>query len=98
MSTTRTLNISVEFHKPFSLPGIDEMQPPGTYAVDVDEELIENVSFAAYRRTGVWIAVTDRTAPLGSSGRMWIDPRALDAALARDAVQEKAISVEGSPL
>ena len=89
MSTTRTLKISVVFRRPFSLPGFDEPQLPGTYAVDIDEELLEDVSFPAYRRTGAWMELIDKSAPLGANERVWIEPRALDAALARDAADAK---------
>ena len=30
-------------------------QPPGTYRIVVDEELIEGLSFAAYRRTAMML-------------------------------------------
>jgi hypothetical protein len=29
---------------------VDKLQPAGTYEVDIDEELIEGLSFLAYRR------------------------------------------------
>ena len=45
MRTTRQI---VAFDQPFSLSGVDEVQPAGAYAVDVDEELIEGLSFLAY--------------------------------------------------
>jgi hypothetical protein len=34
---------------------LDEVQPPGTYAVNADEELIEGLSFLAYRRVATTI-------------------------------------------
>ncbi len=84
MSNARTLNVFVEFQHPFKLPGIDEAQPPGRYAVEIDEEAVQDISFLAYRRTGAWMSLSDSTAPLGSVERVWVDPHALDEALARD--------------
>jgi len=47
--TTRTTRKTVTFRRPFSLSAVDEVLPPGTYAVDNDEELIDGLSFLAYR-------------------------------------------------
>ena len=52
MRTTRQI---VAFDEPFSLYAVDEVQPAGTYAVDVDEELIEGLSFLAYQRVATTI-------------------------------------------
>jgi hypothetical protein len=46
----RTTRESITFDHPFSLAAVDKLQPAGTYAVDIDEELIEGLSFLAYRR------------------------------------------------
>ncbi len=81
----RTTRTQVEFRKPFRLPGISEPQPAGSYSVEFDEQPVEELSFLAYRRTAAWIDLTDPSAPLGSSERVWVDPQALDAALKRDA-------------
>jgi hypothetical protein len=50
--TMRTSRKTVTFRRPFSLSGIDEVQPAGTYTVETNEELIEGLSFPAWRRTG----------------------------------------------
>jgi hypothetical protein len=47
--TTRTTRKTVTFRRPFCLSAADEVLPPGTYAVDTDEELIDGLSFLAYR-------------------------------------------------
>lgn len=49
--TTRTTKAAVTFTRPFSLSGFDGEQPAGPYSVETDEELLDGVSFPAYRRT-----------------------------------------------
>jgi hypothetical protein len=46
----RTTNKTVTFHGPFCLKGVDRLLPPADYRVMTDEELIEGLSFSAYRR------------------------------------------------
>ena len=46
---------SVTFLHPFSLAGIDEILEAGTYIVETLEELIEGLSFVAYRRVSTTI-------------------------------------------
>jgi hypothetical protein len=48
--TTRTSNKTVTFRRPFVLGGFDEVLPAGAYCVETDEELLEGMSFPAYRR------------------------------------------------
>ena len=45
----RTRREDVVFKRPFSLKGWAEPHPAGTYAVETEEELIEGLSFPAYR-------------------------------------------------
>ena len=82
--TTRTSREIVIFDKPFSLKGVDQTVPAGNYRVDTDEELLEGVSFVAYRRvsTVMFLPVKSRR---GSSVEMvTIDPLDLQAAHERD--------------
>jgi hypothetical protein len=80
--TTRTTTKSVTFHRPFYLKGIDRLLPPADYRVMVDEELIEGLSFSAYRRVSTVIFVP---APSGSAVEMvTIDPLDLQAAQDQD--------------
>ena len=48
--TTRSHSKSIVFSHPFELKGVDRILPPGDYRVVTDEELIEELSFPAYRR------------------------------------------------
>ncbi|OAP36619.1 hypothetical protein AU381_19210 [Sinorhizobium glycinis] len=51
----RTRHRRVHFDEPFWIPDLDEMVPPGDYEVDEDEELIEGISWLAYRRVATFI-------------------------------------------
>ena len=71
MRTTRQI---VTFDQPFSLYAVDEVQPAGTYAVDVDEELIEGLSFLAYQRIATTIYLPLRHGGAGSVQAIRVDP------------------------
>jgi hypothetical protein len=71
MRTTRQI---VAFDQPFSLFGVDEVQPAGAYAVDVDEELIEGLSFLAYQRVATTIYLPLRYGGAGSLQAIRVDP------------------------
>ena len=42
---TRTTQQTITFENAFSLSGIEQMQPPGSYVVEIEEELIAELSF-----------------------------------------------------
>jgi hypothetical protein len=75
-------NETVIFSKPFLLKGVDRVLPAGSYRVVTDEELIEGISFPAYRRISSMIFVpgTHR----GSVEMVTIDPLDLRIALDQD--------------
>jgi hypothetical protein len=47
----------VTFKHPFQIRGIDRLLPAGAYEVITDEEMIEGLSFAAFRRVATMIVV-----------------------------------------
>jgi hypothetical protein len=47
--TVGTSRKSLTFRQPFSLSGIDEVEPAGTDAVERDEELLPGLSFPGHR-------------------------------------------------
>ncbi|HLJ01376.1 MAG TPA: hypothetical protein VKT76_16825 [Bradyrhizobium sp.] len=55
--TTRTRRETIIFQHPFQIRGIDRLLPPGTYEVITDEEMIEGLSFPAFRRIATMIMV-----------------------------------------
>ena len=83
--TMRTSRRTVTFTRPFSLRGIETEQPAGTYAVETDEQLLEGLSFPAYRRVATTIFLPSRPGDLVSGQLVTIDPLQLEAAEQRDA-------------
>jgi hypothetical protein len=77
--TIRTRRESVSFAAPFALPGLDGLQPAGTYVVEMDEEQIEPLSFIAWRRLSTTIVVPSGPA---SYQMIRVDPAVLEAAQA----------------
>jgi len=55
--TIRSRREVVTFKHPFRIRGIDRQLPAGDYEVITDEESIEGLSFAAFRRVGTMIMV-----------------------------------------
>jgi hypothetical protein len=79
----RTTTKTVTFRRPFWLKGVDRLLPPADYRVMTDEELIEGLSFPAYRRVATIIVVP---APSGAAVEMvTIDPLDLKAVQEQDA-------------
>jgi hypothetical protein len=55
--TTRSRRETITFRHPFRIKGIDRLLPPGGYEVITDEEMIEGLSFASFRRVATMIMV-----------------------------------------
>jgi hypothetical protein len=83
--TQRTSHKSVTFTRPFSLNGIDEVQPAGTYTVETQEDLLPGVSFPAWRRIATLIFLPSRPGGTFVEQRVSIDPLELETAQERDA-------------
>jgi hypothetical protein len=77
--TTRTRRKLVTFAQPFLLRAIDAVLPAGAYKVDTDEELIDGLSFPAYRRTATWIHTPSVTAKGGFSQMILVQPSELES-------------------
>jgi hypothetical protein len=82
--SSRTTRSTATFSRPFRISGYEDELPAGRYEVLVDEELLEGLSFEAYRRTGSYLLVSGHGGPPGQTEMRPIDPRDLEAALARD--------------
>jgi hypothetical protein len=80
----RTTRKTVTFARPFYLRGIDGIQPAGSYAVDTDEELMEGLSFAVWRRVATVMFLPAYPSSLVQGQIATIDPLELQAAQARD--------------
>jgi hypothetical protein len=79
--THRTLSEVVVFRRPFRLRGWAEPQPAGSYRADTEEELLESLSFPAWRR--VTMTLTAEAGPVRQA--IPIDPQELAAIRAADA-------------
>ena len=55
--TTRTTRSSLTLANPFTLKGVDGLQPPGTYVVETDEESLDSQSRFAFRRVATFIHI-----------------------------------------
>ena len=88
--TMRSRREAITFLHPFRIKGIDRLLPPGAYQVITDEELIEGLSFPAFRRVATMIMVP--AAPRRSSTMEMIsigsvdlsDAQRIDASAPRD--------------
>jgi hypothetical protein len=92
--TTRTTSRTVTFSRPFTLSGIDGIQPAGTYTVETDEELIQELSFPAYRRIATLLLLPSHSGSTILAQIATIDPLELKAALERDAMTERGLVLE----
>jgi len=80
----RTSRQTFTFDRPFTLTAVDEVQPAGTYAVDVDEELVEGLSFLAYRRVATTIYLPVPRQGTGSAQAVSVEPGELAAGSRHD--------------
>ena len=70
---------------PFVIEGFVQELPAGDYVVETDEELIQGLSFPAYRRVSTTFYLDVVPGRPGLRQAWQIDPEWLDAALIRDA-------------
>jgi len=92
---TRSRSTSVVFSHPFELKGVDRVLPPGDYRVVTDEELLEQLSFPAYRRVATMIFVPGELHHASALEMVTIDPRDLEAAQDRDSAMNRPPAVPG---
>jgi hypothetical protein len=92
--TMRTTKSTVTFARPFRLGGFGEQLPAGRYPIETDEELLEGVSFPAYRRTATMMQLIADPLHVGVTEVIMVDPNQLEEALAEDAAQAPAISID----
>ncbi|HEV7409038.1 MAG TPA: hypothetical protein VGO01_11185 [Bradyrhizobium sp.] len=67
--TMRSRRETITFRHPFRIKGIDRLLSAGAYEVVTDEEMIEGLSFASFRRVATMIMVPG-AAPRASSMEM----------------------------
>lgn len=80
----RSTRSTVTFSNPFTLPGYPGDLPAGDYEVLVEEELLQGLSFEAYRRTATYLTVRGRGGHSGRTELRAISDSDLKEALSRD--------------
>jgi hypothetical protein len=95
--TTRSQRKTIVFSHPFRLKGIERVLLPGNYEVVTDEELIEGLSFAVYRRISTAIIVPAQSYQASAVEMVAIDPRDLQSAQDRDAATKQFPAAEAKP-
>lgn len=81
--TTRTIERTVTFRRPFAIGESSESHRAGKYLIQTDEEMVSDLSFPAWRRIVTMIHVRSK----GAMQVEIIDPAALEESLARDAAE-----------
>lgn len=85
----RSTTATVTFHHPFTLAGYDDQLPAGSYDVLREDELLEGLSFEAYRRVATFLRVLHGSAA-GRSELRPVSDADIDAALDRDRAQTES--------
>jgi len=83
MATTRVISTTVTFVRPFILDGFDEVQRPGSYVVDTEQELIDSPSVTAWKRISTVMQLNRH----GGTEYVPVNPDQLSEALSRDGAQ-----------
>lgn len=94
----RTTANTVTFRAPFKLNGFDEVLPAGSYSVETEEELLQSLSFEAYRRVSTVLRIPAQSGNPILARILPINPEDLEAALKRDqATGGSASAAEARP-
>ncbi len=83
--TERTLESEITFSRPFALSPLVVPLDAGTYRLFVDEELIEGLSFPAYRRTATHLEIPALGVSIGTRQLLQVHPRDVEEAMKKDA-------------
>jgi len=82
--TTRTTSKTVTFRRPFVLKDFACLEPAGDYRVDTEEEQLDSLLVAGWRR----VSTIMRVQAGGAEEARSIDPEELHEALMRDGAQD----------
>ncbi len=82
---TRSIRSTVTFSNPFALPGYPDALPAGDYDLLAEEELLQGLTFEAYRRTATFLTVSGAGGQAGRTEMRSVSERDLKEALRRDA-------------
>lgn len=84
--STRTTQRTVTFTRPFRLVEVDEELPAGDYLVETDEEVIQGISFIAWRRVGTLMHLPSATGNSALTRTVMIDAAGLEDVLRQDSL------------
>lgn len=90
--TERTKETEITFMHPFHLKSLSEPLEAGTYRLVVDEELIEGLSFTAYRRVATHLELPAISVAITRRLFLQVSSTEIEEALARDAANTKGLS------
>ncbi|WP_207460304.1 hypothetical protein [Azospirillum sp. SYSU D00513] len=82
--THRTATSTITFAHPFRLSGFAEPLPAGTYKIETHEEMIDGLSFPAYRRVETLLFLPPPPGQANLIQVAAIDPADLEEAQRRD--------------
>ncbi|WP_018688456.1 hypothetical protein [Ahrensia kielensis] len=92
----RTQKSTIRLAREFSISSFDGILPPGEYAISEDEELIEGISWLAYRRVATFIEVPAIGRTKMSSQMLKIDHDELTAIIEDDACLQAQATLANS--
>ena len=78
----------VTFARPLSLAGFHGWQPAGRYSVEIDDSLMEGMTYASYREMATMVRVDAERGDGAPRQVAVIDPKELQKALVADAVPD----------
>jgi len=87
--STRSIERTLTFRRPFSLSALDGPLPAGRYRVITEEDLLEGLSFAAWQRVRTLLFLPADSLPGKAHEVVPIDVNELEAALAADRLESR---------
>ncbi len=92
---TRIIEERVVFNSPFQLPGSKKLLSSGSYRIKINQEVIEGLSFLAYRKTSVILFVPiDNTDPASGERSIIFEPQDFNAFLQKDKTRHSRLFYE----
>ncbi|SDJ47031.1 hypothetical protein [Aliiruegeria lutimaris] len=95
---TRSSKSMVTFFNAFAQPGYPGQLPAGTYEVLVEEELLQGLSFEAWRRISTYLIVHGKGNRGGSIAMRPITQKDLELVLRRDRITTETIKYSEAAL
>lgn len=94
----RSSRKQVTFSHAFTLSGYSDELPAGDYEILVEEELLQGLSFEAYRRTSTYMMVEGKGSHAGRTEMRPVTEKDLEAALGRDLAFSTETRTSGAAL